>query len=91
METFQKQLHLPVTRIDDSKRMLAALKVELQLCEHNTSLLLDCLPCGLPSISCNTLRVLIGLLASRGGCGASGKDSSLLCIHIAAGLDVTPC
>ena len=27
METFQKQLHLPVTRIDDSKRMLALLKV----------------------------------------------------------------
>ena len=27
METFEKQLHLPVTRIDDSKRMLAALKV----------------------------------------------------------------
>ena len=30
METFQKQLHLPVTRIDDSKRMLALLKVPLQ-------------------------------------------------------------
>lgn len=27
METFQKQLHLPVTRIDDSKRMLGLLKV----------------------------------------------------------------
>ena len=64
METFQKQLHLPVTRIDDSKRMLAALKVALQLCEHNTSLLLDCLPRTLPSISCNTLHVLIGLRAS---------------------------
>lgn len=30
MDTFQKQLHLPVTRIDDSKRMLAALKVYVQ-------------------------------------------------------------
>ena len=29
METFQKQLHLPVTRIDDSKRMLDLLKVPL--------------------------------------------------------------
>ena len=27
METFEKQLHLPVTRIDDSKRTLALLKV----------------------------------------------------------------
>ena len=27
METFEQHLHLPVTRIDDSKRMLAALKV----------------------------------------------------------------
>lgn len=27
MDTFQKQLHLPVTRIDDSKRMLGLLKV----------------------------------------------------------------
>ena len=27
METFQKQLHLPVTRIDDSKRILGLLKV----------------------------------------------------------------
>jgi len=31
METFQKQLHLPVTRIDDSKRMLALLKVTFTL------------------------------------------------------------
>lgn len=27
METFTKHLHLPVTKIDDSKRMLATLKV----------------------------------------------------------------
>ena len=76
METFQKQLHLPVTRIDDSKRMLAALKVDLQLCADNPSLLLDCLPCSLPSISCNTLRVLIGLLASSEvrGCRLKPKE-----------------
>ena len=29
METFEKHLHLPVTKIDDSKRMLAKLKVSL--------------------------------------------------------------
>ena len=29
METFEKHLHLPVTKIDDSKRMLAKLKVGL--------------------------------------------------------------
>ena len=34
MDTFQKQLHLPVTRIDDSKRMLAALKVHAQPLGH---------------------------------------------------------
>ena len=28
MDTFQKQLHLPVTRIDDSERMLSQLKVQ---------------------------------------------------------------
>lgn len=38
MDTFLKQLHLPVTKIDDSKRMLAALKVssELSLIDHST-------------------------------------------------------
>ena len=36
METFQKQLHLPVTRIDDSNRMLALLKViqNSLICTH---------------------------------------------------------
>ena len=29
METFEKHLHLPVTKIDDSKRMLAKLKASL--------------------------------------------------------------
>ena len=38
METFQKQLHLPVTKIDDSKRMLSLLKV--RLC-HNFCILLS--------------------------------------------------
>ena len=37
MDTFQKQLHLPVTRIDDSKRMLGLLKVR-------GSYTLSCLP-----------------------------------------------
>ena len=32
METFEKHLHLPVTKIDDSKRMLAKLKVSLLMC-----------------------------------------------------------
>ena len=31
MDTFKNHLHLPVTKIDDSKRMLARLKVSLPL------------------------------------------------------------
>ena len=31
MDTFKNHLHLPVTKIDDSKRMLAHLKVSLLL------------------------------------------------------------
>ena len=39
MDTFQKQLHLPVTRIDDSKRMLSLLKVR-ESCLSSVCLLL---------------------------------------------------
>lgn len=59
METFQKQLHLPVTRIDDSKRMLALLKVPYNslICIHRKCSSMHicimsqswCLPCWLCS------------------------------------------
>ena len=38
MDTFKNHLHLPVTKIDDSKRMLARLKVRTKHCVQSTSL-----------------------------------------------------
>lgn len=54
METFEKHLHLPVTKIDDAERMLGLLKVPPPL------------PCTCPGSSLATESALSGVLASDG-------------------------
>ena len=45
MATFKEHLHLPVTMIDDSERMLSELKVQRSATRHATSLDAALRPC----------------------------------------------